>query len=114
MEARLGDCIGFLNRTRSRLHITVAQVVKAISYLASATSKAMWATERKARRVVGREYAIQVLQEMASCRPPPPFAEQERELICSIAFDQTYKRMANTSFAALVSSFCPRLAGECG
>ena len=34
------------------------------------------------------------------CRPPPPFEEQERSIICSIAFDQTYARAgAGTGWA---------------
>ena len=93
VEARLGDCISFLDRSRNRLlHVPFAQVTKGISYLATRTSKVTWAIERKARRVVGREYVIEVLQEMAHCRPPPPFEELDREILCSIAFDQTYAK----------------------
>ena len=58
VEARLGDCIGFLDRARNRLHIPFAQVPKAISLLAGGTTRPIWVAERKARRVVGRQYAI--------------------------------------------------------
>lgn len=92
VEARLGECIGFLERSRNRLHVPFSQVAKAISYLASGTPKVTWTAERKAQRVVGRAYAIDVLEEMALCRPPPPFEELEREVLVSIAFDQTYAK----------------------
>jgi hypothetical protein len=92
VEARLGDCMGFLDRARNRLHVPFSQVPKAISYLASSTPQSTWVVERKAQRVVGRAYAIEVLKEMALCRPPPPFEELEREVLCTIAFDQTYAK----------------------
>ena len=35
VEGRLGDCIGFLDRARNRLHVPVSQAAKAIVFLAS-------------------------------------------------------------------------------
>ena len=92
VEQRLRDCVGFLERSRSRLHVPIGQASKAIAYLASGVAKPVWEAERKARRVVGREYAMDLLNEMAHCRPPPPFEEQSRKIICSIGFDQTYAK----------------------
>ena len=92
VEQRLRDSMGFLERSRNRLHVPISQAAKAIAYLCSGVAKPVWEAERKARRVVGREYAIDLLREMASCRPPPPFEEQERAIICSIGFDQTYAK----------------------
>ena len=92
VEQRLRDCIGFLERSRNRLHVPITQASKAIAYLASGVAKPVWTAERKARRVVGREYAVDLLQEMVECRPPPPFEEQSRAIICSIGFDQTYAK----------------------
>ena len=92
VEARLRDSIGFLERSRSRVHVPISQAAKAISYLCSGVAKPVWEAERKARRVVGREYAMDLLREMSSCRPPPPFEEHERSIICSIGFDQTYAK----------------------
>ena len=92
VEHRLRDSIGFLERSRSRLHVPISQAAKAVAYLCSGVATPVWVAERKARRVVGREYAEQLLREMAACRPPPPFEEQERAIICSIGFDQTYAK----------------------
>jgi hypothetical protein len=92
VQTRLGDCIGFLERARNRLYVPISQVAKAIVYIASGVTTAVWVAERKARRVVGRQYAIDVLREMADCRPPPPFEELPLWLICSIGFDQTYAK----------------------
>lgn len=92
VESRLRDCMGFLQRSANRNHVPISQAAKAIVYLAAHVTKAIWIAERKARRIVSREYAIWLLQEMAVCRPPPSFEEQSREMICSIAFDQTYAK----------------------
>ena len=92
VEQRLRECVGFLERSRNRLHVPVSQAAKAIAYLASGVAKPVWEAERKARRVVGREYAMDLLNEMVACRPPPPFEEQDRFIICSIGFDQTYAK----------------------
>ena len=92
VEQRLRDCVGFLERARNRHHVPISQAAKAVSYLCSGVAKPIWVAERKARRVVGREYAMDLLREMALCRPPPPFEEQERTLIASIGFDQTYAK----------------------
>ena len=92
VEMRLRDCIGFLDRARSRLYVPITQACKAIAYLASGTPTSIWVAERKARRVVGRQYALELLREMAECRPPPPFEEADRHLVCSIGFDQTYAK----------------------
>ena len=92
VERRLTDCIGSLERSRNFKHVPISQAAKAIAFLCSGVAKPVWEAERKARRVVGREYAIQLLNEMAICRPPPPFEEQERTIICSIGFDQTYAK----------------------
>ena len=104
VDARLQDNLGFLERSRNRLHVPISQVTRAISFLASGVVTAVWITERKARRVVGRQYALDVLREMSSCRPPPPFQEQDRALICSIGFDQTY---AKAGAGTGTSSFNP-------
>ena len=92
VEGRLRDCIGFLERARNRHYVPISQAVKAIVYLASAVRKPVWEAARKQRHVVGRKYAIDLLKEMVECRPPAPFEEQDRALICSIAFDQTYAK----------------------
>ena len=104
VETRLRDSVGFLERSRSRLYVPISQATKAVAYLASGVSKAIWVAERKARRVVGRQFAVDLLGTMVACRPPPEFEEQERTLIASIGFDQTYaKAGARTG----VSSFNP-------
>ena len=92
VSTRLHECVTFLERARSRKEVPLSQAAKAIAFLASGVPKPVWAAERMQRRVVGREYAIQVLEEMATCRPPPPFEEQERSIISSICFDQTYAK----------------------
>ena len=50
VEMRLCDCIGFLDRARSRLYVPITQACKAIAYLASGTPTSIWVAERKARR----------------------------------------------------------------
>ena len=92
VERRLQDCVGFLERAKNKDHVPISQAAKAIGYLCSGVAKPVWVAERKARRVVGREYTMELLREMAACRPPPPFEQQEREIICSIGFDQTYAK----------------------
>ena len=92
VEHRLRDSIGFLERSRNRQHVPISQAAKAIAYLCSGVAKPVWAAERKARRVVGREYAVDLLREMVCCRPPPPFEVQEHAVIASIGFDQTYAK----------------------
>ena len=52
VEQRLRDSIGFLERSRNRLHVPISQAAKAISYLCSGVAKPVWEAERKARRVV--------------------------------------------------------------
>ena len=101
VEGRLRDCIGFLERARSRKAVPISQAAKAIAYLCSGVAKPVWEAERRARRVVGREYALELLKEMAECRPPPLFEQQDRNIISSIAFDQTYaKAGAGTGLSA--------------
>ena len=92
VDNRLRDCVGFLERSKNRAYVPISQAAKAIVYLASGVKHAVWVAERKARRVVGRQYAVDLLRQMVGCRPPPPFEEQDRALICSIAFDQTYAK----------------------
>lgn len=92
VEMRLRDCVGFLERSRNRLHVPISQAAKAIVYLCSGVKAPVWNAERMARRVVKREYAVELLRQMALCRPPPPFEVQQRATICSIAFDQTYAK----------------------
>ena len=94
VEDRLRDCIGFLERSRSRLHVPISQAAKAVAFLASGVQKPIWVAERKARRVVGRQYAIDLLQEMVLCRPPPPFETHACATLSSIIFDQTYAKAA--------------------
>jgi hypothetical protein len=92
VEMRLRDCVGFLERSRNRLYVPISQAAKAIVYLCSGVKAPVWNAERMARRVVKREYAVELLRQMALCRPPPPFEVQQRATICSIAFDQTYAK----------------------
>ena len=93
-SARLREAAQHLQRAKNVLHVPFSQAMKAIAFLCAGVSKAVWAAERKARRVVSREYAVLVLREMAACRPPPPFELQEPHIIASIAFDQTYAKAA--------------------
>jgi hypothetical protein len=92
VESRLRDCIGFLERSRDRNKVPVSQAAKGIAYLASGVAKPVWEAERKARRVVGREYIVDLLREMVACRPGPPFEVQSSSIIASIGFDQTYAK----------------------
>lgn len=107
VESRLRDCIGFLDRSRNRNAVPISQAAKGIAYLASGVAKPVWAAERKARRVVGREYIMDLLREMAACRPPPPFEVQSPSIITSIGFDQTY---AKSGGSVGVSSHQPAMA----
>ena len=101
VEMRMRDCVGFLQRARNRKFVPISQAAKAIVFFASGVSSGVWIAERKARRVVGRQYGLTLLQEMVKCRPPPPFQEQDRSIICSVGFDQTYaKAGAGTGVSA--------------
>ena len=68
VEHRLRDCVSFPERSRNRRHVPFSQAGKAIVYLCSGVRKPVWAAERKARRIVGREYAVGLLHEIARCR----------------------------------------------
>ena len=92
VESRLLDCVGFLERSRNRNKVPISQAAKGIAYLASGVGKPVWVAERKARRVVGKEYVTDLLREMAACRPPPSFEVQSTSIIASIGFDQTYAK----------------------
>ena len=54
-----------------------------------------WGRERALRRVVGRPFAMAVLNAMADCRPRPDF--EVSDWLWSIAFDQTYVRKSGAS-----------------
>lgn len=87
---RVHEMAGFTARSRNVLHVPFAQAVKSIAFLAAQVSKPVWAAERTARRVVGRTWAVQMLQRMTSCRPPPPFEAASQVKIFVV--DQTYAR----------------------
>ena len=92
VEARLRDCVGFLERSRNQKIVPITQAAKSIAYIASGVQKPVWVAERKLKRVACREYAVKLLSEMTLCRPPPEFEVQDRSIICSIAFVQTYAK----------------------
>ena len=81
-------------RAANVLHVPFSIAMKAIFFLCACVSRPVWAAERKARRVVSENYAVQVLQEMVRCRPQPPFELAEPSRIASIAYDQTYAKGA--------------------
>ena len=86
-----------LQRAANVLFVPFSQAMKAIFFLCSGVAKPVWAAERKARRVVGREYAEQVLEQMALCRPAPPYELHRSSVLVSIAFDQTYVKAAGAT-----------------
>ena len=92
VESRLAACIGFLERSRDRRHVPLNQAAKAIAFKASGVTTSVWVAERKQQRVVGRQYALDLLAQMVECRPPPPFEQHDSALIASIGFDQTYAK----------------------
>ena len=71
-QARLRDSAGVLLRTQNVHHVPFSQAVKSIAFLASVTPKPIWLEARKKRQVVKREWAVQLLDEMLTCRPLPP------------------------------------------
>ena len=96
-ESRMREAASHLSRTANVLYVPFSQAVKAIFFLCCCVSKPVWAAERKARRVVKREYAVDMLREMVCCRPGPPFEEAPPELITTIAYDQTYVKAAGST-----------------
>lgn len=89
---RMNDIAGNLDRSRNVHFIPFSQAVKGVSYLYSVVPGNQWARERALRRIVGRQWAKELLEHMADCRPPPPF--EQSNWLWSIAFDQTYVRKA--------------------
>ena len=100
-ELRLNDVAGFLARAGNVHVVPWSQAMRSISFLHDQVSTATWSQERHARRVVGRPYAMSVLEEMVECQPPP--CEERHDTIWSIGFDQTYVRGAGVARLSL----CP-------
>ena len=101
VEERLRANVGFLERSANVHHIPIEQAAKGVVYYASGVSTPVWVAERKARHVVGRQYAEDLLKDMACCRPEPPFEQQDCSVISTIIFDQTYaKAGAGTGISA--------------
>ena len=84
---RLGDAADVLARTINMFYVPFIQVVKAIAWMFMSVNKKVWAAERKARRIVGREYALKVLELAVKFKPPPPF--EINPFVVSFAVDQT-------------------------
>ena len=93
-SSRVREASTHLARTANVLYVPFSQAMKAIVFLCACVAKPVWAAERKARRVVSREYAVEMLREMSRCRPEPAFEVADPELIASIAYDQTYAKAA--------------------
>jgi hypothetical protein len=93
-SSRIREASTHLARTANVLYVPFSQAMKAIVFLCACVAKPVWAAERKARRVVSREYAVEMLREMSRCRPEPAFEVADPELIASIAYDQTYAKAA--------------------
>ena len=103
-EQRLGDVASFLRRSRNRKDVPLSQAMKGIVNIAAGVKRAVWDADRKQQRVVGYQYATELLREMVACRPPPPFEVQDPCTIASIAFDQTYARSSGSTG---ISSYNP-------
>lgn len=100
-SSRLGETALHLRRTANVLFVPFSQAMKAIFFVSSRVKRPVWEAELKARRVVKRGYALQVLEEMRHCRPQPAYELADPSLIASIAFDQTYlKAAASTGLTA--------------
>ena len=87
---RLGDAAGMLRRSANVQFVPFAQAVKAVAFLAAMVPKTIWAAERRARRVVGRAWAMTLLGVMVDLRPPPPF--ETHDCVRAVVVDQTYAR----------------------
>ena len=72
IEMRLGDAADVLARTINMFYVPFIQVVKAIAWMFMSVNKKVWAAERKARRIVGREYALKVLELAVKPGEDPP------------------------------------------
>ena len=96
-QARLRDSAGVLLRTQNVHHVPFSQAVKSIAFLASVTPKPIWLEARKKRQVVKREWAVQLLDEMLTCRPLPPYDVADTLVLASIGFDQTYLKAGGTT-----------------
>lgn len=87
---RRNDIAGYVQRAGNVHAVPWSQAMRGISFLNDQIRTATWDQERSARRVVSRQYALWTLEEMAACRPPPPFDVHDG--IFAIGFDQTYVR----------------------
>ena len=101
-QGRVGDVVGMLQRGANVHAVPFSQAVRAVSWLYCRVSKPVWETERRNRRIVGKAWARRLVQQMARCKPPPPFEPDMR--LVSIAFDQTYARGSGTTG---VSQYAP-------
>lgn len=90
LHLRRNDIVGYIQRVGNVHAVPWPQAMRGISFLNDQICSATWDQERKGRRVVSRAYALWTLEEMAACRPPPPFDVHDG--IASIGFDQTYVR----------------------
>ena len=95
--SRLIDTVGCMQRSRNRLDIPLSQAAKGIAFLCGRVKAPIWNAERSRQRVVGRDFVIELLDEMVTCRPPPPFEVQNSQILASIAFDQTYAKAGGTT-----------------
>jgi hypothetical protein len=77
-----------LRRERNVHYVPFSQAVKGAVFLIDQVKSATWDAERRARRVVKREYAHDLLQAMVDVRPPPP--EPANDDVDFFVFDQTY------------------------
>ena len=93
-SARMREASVHLARASNVLFVPFSQAAKAVFFLASSVTRPVWDAERKARRVVSRRYAREVLEEMRLCRPRPVYELAAPAHMASIAFDQTYLKAA--------------------
>jgi hypothetical protein len=96
-RSRMREAASHLARAKNVLHVPFSQAMKGIFFLCALVSRPVWTAERKARRVVSQNYAVEVLRTMSECRPQPIFECAAPSLIASIAFDQTYLKAAGTT-----------------
>lgn len=82
---------GAMQRAKNVKFVPFSQAVKGIFFLATMCRKVLWLSELRARRVVGRQYVMNVLRAMIPLRPPPPI-EQVSEDVKFFTVDQTYAR----------------------
>ena len=101
-----------LRRERNMHYIPFSQAVKGAVFLIDQVKNVTWDAERMARRVVGRDYAHDLLQAMIDVRPPPPepacasFCLSSWISLCSFSFSCW---LSTSAFCAMATP-CPSTA----